>query len=474
MASNINPYNIDGTYPTAGQDNPSQGFRDNFTNIKNNLIFAQNEINDLQAKAIVTTPLAGQTLTNNMAGTQITAPQLKAWTQAIYDQGIVSSAATLDFTQGNFQKITTAGPIGISIANWPATTGTNAIGYGSLRVWFVINNVAHTVTLPSSISIGVDDVAGYDSISHNITFDAPGDYVFDISSVDGGTTFLIFDLTRNRVQFRDPSFYYNKTITPTLLVGFNALTLQTAIALETGTDTFATLGSMNSVNAGDLAQGNISTIYSGPGTAGYTVTSTRGNLTTGVLSSVLNNDLLGYNQAYGYTGVRGVGGMQQMAAMGFYAVGTGTSNGIGGNIAFFTRPDGSTADTVTQAMSIENDQSVRVFNQFRTDAGIIENGTIVTSLATTNPPAFTANTNISTLIIDSINSGTINAATIILPSGPADKQTIRISTVAPITTANIYPPAGALLKYVPANYFATGNIAVSLTYNSASSTWYRR
>jgi hypothetical protein len=31
MASNINPYNIDGTYPVAGQDNSSQGFRDNFT-----------------------------------------------------------------------------------------------------------------------------------------------------------------------------------------------------------------------------------------------------------------------------------------------------------------------------------------------------------------------------------------------------------------------------------------------------------
>ena len=30
MASNINPNNIDTTYPVAGQDNDSQGFRDNF------------------------------------------------------------------------------------------------------------------------------------------------------------------------------------------------------------------------------------------------------------------------------------------------------------------------------------------------------------------------------------------------------------------------------------------------------------
>ena len=48
MASNINPNNIDGAYPVAGQDNNSQGFRDNFTNIKTNFQFTEDEINDLQ------------------------------------------------------------------------------------------------------------------------------------------------------------------------------------------------------------------------------------------------------------------------------------------------------------------------------------------------------------------------------------------------------------------------------------------
>ena len=36
MASNIVTGNIDGTYPKAGQDNSSQGFRDNFGAIKTN------------------------------------------------------------------------------------------------------------------------------------------------------------------------------------------------------------------------------------------------------------------------------------------------------------------------------------------------------------------------------------------------------------------------------------------------------
>jgi len=40
MASSIVPGNIDGTYPKAGQDNSSQGFRDNFSEIKTNFTTA--------------------------------------------------------------------------------------------------------------------------------------------------------------------------------------------------------------------------------------------------------------------------------------------------------------------------------------------------------------------------------------------------------------------------------------------------
>ena len=48
MASKIVPGNIDGTYPKAGQDNSSQGFRDNFSSIKTNFTEAKSEIEALQ------------------------------------------------------------------------------------------------------------------------------------------------------------------------------------------------------------------------------------------------------------------------------------------------------------------------------------------------------------------------------------------------------------------------------------------
>lgn len=48
MSSNINTSNIDANFPVAFEDNSSQGFRDNFFNIKANLDVAASEITDLQ------------------------------------------------------------------------------------------------------------------------------------------------------------------------------------------------------------------------------------------------------------------------------------------------------------------------------------------------------------------------------------------------------------------------------------------
>jgi hypothetical protein len=201
MASRIVPTNIDGTFPVAGQDNSSQGFRDNFTNTKNNFTFARNEISDLQSKALLTAALDGSTLNNDMAGTQLIRPQLKAWTQALADLGSISGTATVSFTVGNFQKITAAGAVTLALSGWPST-GT-AGGYGSVRVWIVISDyTTQTLTLPASVSIGVNDISGYSSATSAITFDANGNYIFDFSSIDGGSTYFIADPMRNRSTLR--------------------------------------------------------------------------------------------------------------------------------------------------------------------------------------------------------------------------------------------------------------------------------
>jgi len=221
MSSNINPYNIDGTFPVAGQDNSSQGFRDNFTNIKNNFAFAQSEINDLQSKAILTSALSGQTISNDMAGTQIVRPQLRAWTEAYLDLGLISTGvASLDFTQASVYKFETGGPVVISFptGTWPAVTGQGALGYGSLRLWVTVTDTAHTITLPASVTIGANDLVGYNAATHTISFSATGTYVYDFSSTDNATNFLIDDPVRGRRAVRD-----NLTISGNLTVGRNTV-----------------------------------------------------------------------------------------------------------------------------------------------------------------------------------------------------------------------------------------------------------
>jgi hypothetical protein len=70
-------------------------------------------------------------------------------------------------------------------------------------VWIVISDyTTQTLTLPASVSIGVNDISGYSSTTSAITFDANGNYIFDFSSIDGGSTYFIADPMRNRSTLR--------------------------------------------------------------------------------------------------------------------------------------------------------------------------------------------------------------------------------------------------------------------------------
>ena len=372
MASNINPYSIDGSFPIANQDNSSQGFRDNFTNIKNNFLATQDEISDLQSKALVTSALTGQTLNNNMNGTQIIAPQLRAWTEAIYDQGVISSTAILDFTVANFQKITSANSLLLSFINWPTFSGQGAIGYGVMRVWIVITDVNHTLTLPATVSIGATDLA-YGTTNLNgtttITFDTTGNYLFDFSSIDSGASYQIFDLSRNRSTLRDPSLYFNDQVNSTLMVNWRD-GFTTALLLNQGQNSISSRGSYNSAVVGNLSLASLTDGTVGTDLmSGYTVTATRGNLSANVFTPVSSNDYLGYHNAITYTGINNTGNtFQQTASMAFFATGSNVTYGLGGNIAFFTKQEGDATPLydINQAMGIESNQSVKIFGNLIT------------------------------------------------------------------------------------------------------------
>ena len=476
MPSNINPYNVDGTFPIAGQDNSSQGFRNNFTNIQNNFVYAAGEISDLQSKALTTSALNGEALSNDMAFTQIRRPQLAAWTQSLHDNGVIAGVANLDFNIANFQKITTGAPVTLNLVNWPSSTGASA-GYGVMRVWIVVVNAAHTVTLPTSVNIAVSDIAGFNSTNNTITFDTPGNYIFDISSIDGGTDYQIFDVTRNRASFRDPYFYFNNTVNSTLLVGYGAL-LPLAQQFEYGEDKVSAFGSYNSVAVGNLTVANIAhtAIDNGNQMGGYSVTGIQGNVLTGSVTGVNPGDMIGYFNGLQYTGYANSGNtFQNTASVTFFASGANVTYGLGGNVCISTARDGgNNSQSLYQAIGVENDQSTHLYGNLYTKTGIVEGGTYVTFISSSGSATLAANSATSTFIIDcSTGSGqAITYANIQLPANPVDRQTIKIVAAAPIATANVWATNAIVVRWVPPTKFALGNVAARLTYIQSAGAWY--
>ena len=200
MTSAINPNDIDGTYPVAGQDNNSQGFRDNFTNTKTNFQYAANEITDLQTNVVLKAALTGTVLDNNMGGSPLSNANISDFSAVAAILGTLTGTVTIDYTAGHYQTVTATSGSAISLAfsNFPA-----AGNFGIVRVAITILNTASTVTLPGAVSVGISNLQGYSA--GTISYDQSGTYTYDFTTSDGGTTISIFDCSRNMDPIYLPS-----------------------------------------------------------------------------------------------------------------------------------------------------------------------------------------------------------------------------------------------------------------------------
>jgi hypothetical protein len=190
MASNINPQNIDGAYPVAGQDNDSQGFRDNFTNTRTNFTYAADEISDLQAKAVLKAALVGSTLNNDMGGSILSNAQVQDISESRVALGTVSGNQTINYAAGSYYTVTTSGSITLAFSNFSAAGTTSRV-----RLQITVASTAHTLTLPAAVSVGISNIQGI--ASNVITFNKAGTYEFEFETSDGGSTITIIDQNRN-------------------------------------------------------------------------------------------------------------------------------------------------------------------------------------------------------------------------------------------------------------------------------------
>ena len=230
MTSAINPQNIDGAYPVAGQDNDSQGFRDNFTNIKTNFTYAAEEISDLQSKAVLKSALTGTVLNNDMGGSILNNAQLQNMSETRVALGSVTGPQVINYNAGPYYTLTTAGSVSIAFTNFPAA-GT----VGRVRLRITVASTAHQLTLPAAVSVGTTNIQGL--VSNVITFGQTGTFEFTFETNDGGTTITIIDNNRN--------------LDPIFLPSYEAMTDGSAANLAVTVSTFNTTGAWT----GTLAAG---------------------------------------------------------------------------------------------------------------------------------------------------------------------------------------------------------------------------
>jgi hypothetical protein len=97
MASSIVSTTIDETFPVAGRDNDSQGFRDNFFVIKQNFQAAKTEIEDLQ-DGVARVDTNNNFNLNNITEATLLASPLTVNTT--YNTGVVTPTVSLSWEEG--------------------------------------------------------------------------------------------------------------------------------------------------------------------------------------------------------------------------------------------------------------------------------------------------------------------------------------------------------------------------------------
>jgi hypothetical protein len=264
MASNINPNSIDATFPVPGQDNDTQGFRDNFSAIVTALTTANFEISQLQMNG------ASLVQNNDFNTNEIRNAILHdvGWLVADYTGQAVTGFNTINYQAGNYQKflVDPTTTTNFTIINWPA----NNIN-GTLQVQVQSTNTQGMVyfqAVTTGTTLYVDS-----RISNPYTVNSQTAVIFEISSPDQGNT-----------QFL--TAYSVGTSTTTGAITFSDITV-TDTANSTSTTTGALVVNGGVGIAADVVVGGTVTANSGSYTTfnvgGYGVS------TATVINTVLNS-----------------------------------------------------------------------------------------------------------------------------------------------------------------------------------------
>ena len=194
MASSLSPTSIDATFPVAGQDNDSQGFRDNFNQIKTDLTNTKAELEDLQSNAVLKANLTSPVVTasNDLGGLALKDYKYSENVGLVSALGTISGSNTITVTNGAVFTMTTSGLLTLAFDGWKNTGfesvkliitqgGAHSVNLTGVTFPYLMNPDAHTTSLDSTAGIDFSTRYVFPQINGSVT-------VFDVFNTDGGTT----------------------------------------------------------------------------------------------------------------------------------------------------------------------------------------------------------------------------------------------------------------------------------------------
>ena len=236
--STINTNGINVNYPVPGENNSSQGFRDNFTNIKNNINTAGEEITELQSKAVLKAGLTGIPIDNNMANTLISNAAVRSFRSTTYNLGnAISGSVVIDATLGDVQIGTITGNTTVQLAGW-APSGTRS----AISLDFTIANTEAYVIFPGTVNASGNIIENNTLVGGNLAIaTAPYSVTnlkYELSTTNCGNTITINPLNR---PYQTSQIETRQAITPTGYQGDRNGDIAVAPAIEPITVTATTV-----------------------------------------------------------------------------------------------------------------------------------------------------------------------------------------------------------------------------------------
>lgn len=275
MTSQINTNGINVNYPVPGENNSSQGFRDNFAQIKTNLNTGATEITDLQNKVVLKAALDNGVLNNDMANTLISNASTSGFRATTYNLGnALSGTVLIDVNRADVHYGAVTGDVQFQFGGWaPMNTESNVV----LRL--TVANTLANIQLPSQCissnnNFGVVLLENYANISGTATLTAPAntsvlEYTF--STIDCGNTISVSPTNRpfqtTQVVTRDPPSTgvqgdTNGTVAVSTSIGQVTATATANVPTVITANAFTSTGSTISgttLTIGTLASGSIVT-----------------------------------------------------------------------------------------------------------------------------------------------------------------------------------------------------------------------